>query len=102
MVLIPSGEVFFFLCGQLAPSSGENAVGNMVADNVNFNEDDPKIIIHVRPMAWRNRFKDTIFTFTNVIRCSRLRLWVGYLTYFKFTRVSSIVHLGQLKKQIGS
>ena len=30
--------------------------------------------------------------FTNVIRCSRLRLWVGYFIYFNFTRVSSIVY----------
>ena len=42
-------------------------------------------------------FKDTInllqlFIFTNVIRCSRLPLWVGYFIYLKFTRVSSIVY----------
>ena len=30
--------------------------------------------------------------FTNVIRCSGLRLWVGYFIYFKFTRVSSTVN----------
>ena len=30
--------------------------------------------------------------FTNVIRCSRLPLWVGYFNCFKFTRVSSIVY----------
>ena len=42
-------------------------------------------------------FKDTknplqLFIFTNVIRCSRLPLGVGYFVYFKFTRVSSIVY----------
>ena len=26
-------------------------------DDVNFDEDDPEAIIHVRLMAWRNRFK---------------------------------------------
>ena len=41
--------------------------------------------------------KDTIsplqlFNFTNVIRRSRLPLWIGYFIYFKFTRVSSIVY----------
>ena len=30
--------------------------------------------------------------FTKVILCSRLRLWIGYFIYFKFTRVSSIVY----------
>ena len=30
--------------------------------------------------------------FTNVIRCSRLRLCVGHLTHFIFTRVRSIVY----------
>ena len=25
-----------------------------------------------------------MFTFGNVIRCSALRLWVGYFIYFKF------------------
>ena len=33
-----------------------------------------------------------LFIFTNVIHCSRLRLWVGYFIYFKFTPVSSIVY----------
>ena len=42
-------------------------------------------------------FKDKInpvqlFILTNVIRCSRLPLWVGYFIYLKFTRVSSIVY----------
>ena len=46
--------------------------------------------------SWRNLVKDTInfsqlFIFTNVIRCSRLPLCVGYFICFKFTR-SSIVH----------
>ena len=27
------------------------------------------------------------FIFSNVIRCYRLRLWVGYFIYFKFTHV---------------
>ena len=54
--------------------------------------------------------KDTInpwqlFIFTNVIRCSRLLLWVGYFIYLKFTCISLIVYqllnLAQLKKQIG-
>ena len=41
--------------------------------------------------------KDTInalqlFIFTNVIRCSKLPLWVGYFIYLKFTCVSSIVY----------
>ena len=53
--------------------------------------------------------KDTInplqlFNFTNVICCSRLKLWVGYFNYLKFTHVSLIVyqslHLVQLKKEI--
>ena len=26
-------------------------------DNVNFDENDPETIIHVKIMAWRNRFK---------------------------------------------
>ena len=44
-----------------------------------------------------NKVKDTInplllFIFTNIIRCSRLPLSVGYFVYFKFTRVSSIVY----------
>ena len=43
------------------------------------------------------RVKDTInplqlFIFTNVIRCSRLPIWVGCFIYFKFTRVISIVY----------
>ena len=33
-----------------------------------------------------------LFNFTNVIRRSRLPLWIGYFIYFKFTRVSSIVY----------
>ena len=38
-------------------------------------------------------FKDVIKAYsTNVIRCSGLRLWVGYFIYFKFTHVSSIVY----------
>ena len=42
-------------------------------------------------------FKDTInplqlFIFTNVIRYSRLPIWVGYFIFFKFTHVSSIVY----------
>ena len=54
--------------------------------------------------------KDTInplrlFIFTNVLRCSRLPLWVGYFIYLKFACISSIVYqllnLAQLKKQIG-
>ena len=32
-----------------------------------------------------------LFIFTNVIRCSKLPLWMGYFIYLKFTRVSSIV-----------
>ena len=41
--------------------------------------------------------KDTInylqlFIFTDVIRCSRLLIWVGYFIYLKSTRVSSIVY----------
>ena len=37
--------------------------------------------------------KDTIKTILpNVMRCSRLQLWVGYFIYFIFTRVSSIVN----------
>ena len=31
-------------------------------------------------------------SFTNVIRCSRLRPWVGYFICFKFTPVSLIVY----------
>ena len=43
------------------------------------------------------RVKDTInplqlFIFTNVIRSSRLPIWVGCFIYFKFTRVISIVY----------
>ena len=45
-------------------------------------------------------FKDKInplqlFLFTDVIRCSRLLLWVDYFIYFEFTRVSSIVYQSQ-------
>ena len=25
-------------------------------DDVNFDKDDPKTIIHVKPLAWRNKF----------------------------------------------
>ena len=43
------------------------------------------------------RFKDTIkpsqlFIFTNVIRCSRLPLWLAYFIYFKYIHVSSVVY----------
>ena len=57
-----------------------------------------------------NIIKDTVntlqqFIFTNIIDCSRLPLWVGYFIYLKFTCVVLIVcqllHLVQLKKQIG-
>ena len=35
------------------------------------------------------QFKDTIKALkADVLRCCRLRLWVGYFIYFKFTRVS--------------
>ena len=49
------------------------------------------------PKIYSFLFKDTInplqlFIFTNVIRCFRLPLWVGYVIYLKFTRVSSIVY----------
>ena len=30
---------------------------NINLDDVNFDEDDPETIIHVRRMGWRNRFK---------------------------------------------
>ena len=33
-----------------------------------------------------------LFIFTDVIRCSRLLIWVGYFIYLKSTRVSSIVY----------
>ena len=39
------------------------------------------------------KFKDTLKAyFANVLGCSRLRLWVGYFVYFKFTRVSPIAN----------
>ena len=42
-----------------------------------------------------HRLKDAInpiqlFIFTNVIRCSRLPLWVGYFFHLKFARITSI------------
>ena len=37
-----------------------------------------------------------LIIFTNVIRYSRLPLWVAYFIYFKFTRVSSIVYNGYI------
>ena len=44
----------------------------------------------------RQRFedslKDTIKAFNNAIRCSRLRLWVGYFIYLQFVRASSIAY----------
>ena len=53
-------------------------------------------------------FKDTInpsqlFIFTNVIRCSRLPLWLDCFMYFKFTQFNSLsitTSLDQSKKQI--
>ena len=33
---------------------------NINLDDVNFVEDDPEIIIHVRRMAWCNKFKQRI------------------------------------------
>ena len=60
-----------------------------------------KINRHFLPknfFAWLSKnSKDTIntshlFSFTNVIRCSKLPLWVDYFIYFKFTHVSSIVY----------
>ena len=53
-------------------------------------------IVHLS-LSIKTAIKDTInpwqlFIFTNVIRCSRLPLWVGYFIYFKFTSVSSIVY----------
>ena len=47
--------------------------------------------------TFRLLIKDTInylqlFIFTDVIRCSRLLIWVGYFIYLKSTRVSSIVY----------
>ena len=50
--------------------------------------------------------KDTInplqlFIFTNVIRCSRLTLWVGYFIYFNFTHVSSIETTWLVNKGMG-
>ena len=32
-------------------------LSNINLDDVNFDEDDPETIVHVRRMAWRNRFK---------------------------------------------
>ena len=32
-------------------------LSNINLDDVNFDEDDPETIIHIRRMAWRNRFK---------------------------------------------
>ena len=32
-------------------------LNNVNFDDVNFDGDDPEIIIHVRPVAWCNRFK---------------------------------------------
>ena len=32
-------------------------LNNFNLGDVNFNEDDPETLIHVRLMAWRNRFK---------------------------------------------
>ena len=54
--------------------------------------------------------KDTInpsqlLIFTNIIRCSRLPLLIGYFIYFKYTHIfkslSIAASLVQLKKQIG-
>ena len=48
-------------------------------------------------MHWR-------ITFGNVMYCSTLQLWVGYLIYFKFTPVLCSFNgcsLVQLKKKIG-
>ena len=46
-----------------------------------------------------------LFIFTDVIRCSRLPLCVGYFINLKFISVSSniyqLLYLVQLKKQIG-
>ena len=44
-------------------------------------------------------------TFGNLIRCSSLRLWVGYFIYFKFTSFlvdtfSSIKETNKLSKEI--
>ena len=39
------------------------------------------------------KVKDTLQVyFYDVKRCSRLRIWVVCLIYFKFTRISSIVY----------
>ena len=50
------------------------------------------------PTLYSSYLGDTInplqlFIFDNVMRCSRLQLWVGYFIYLKFTRFSSIVYL---------
>ena len=31
-------------------------LNNINIDDVNFDKDDPKTIIHVKPLAWRNKF----------------------------------------------
>ena len=40
--------------------------------------------------------------FANVIRCSRLQLWVGYFIYFKFTYVffNSVEEINRLRNEI--
>ena len=56
-----------------------------------------KKICKIKKRMFQIMFKDTInplqlFIFTNVLRCSRLALWVGYFICLKFIRVSSIVY----------
>ena len=51
----------------------------------------------VKSSDFKTYVKETInplqlFISTNVIRCSRLQLWVGYFIYLKFTRVTSIIY----------
>ena len=31
-------------------------LNNINIDDANFDKDDPKTIIHVKPLAWRNKF----------------------------------------------
>ena len=59
------------------------------------------------PLLLFSIIKDTInplqlFTFTNVIRCSRLPLWIVYFTYWKFTCVSSVATSSSIKKKKNS
>ena len=35
-------------------------LNNINLDDDNFDEDDPEIIIHVRLMAWGNKFKERV------------------------------------------